>query len=398
MPQQPYCARYDQSVPAFVYGGQSATMTVSASGPYDDAHLTPAGTATDGSSVVFTPPSATLTSSGTGAPGSPASFAFSLSATSTVNVRYTDHCLTYDFGRQDRQGSTTPETVRVVDGAPPSGPPCGAPDLNAIRPDRMRIAAGESVRLAVTIRTLPCYDREARPHRFHVVARVPGQTTQYPYLVVGEGQTDEYGHAQVTATPERDMRYDFVDRPDQGDSTVTVDRTAGACAGKVTATATAPASAPAGATSQVTGHSADRQPVTLHLRRRGQTAFTARAVHNFTTGDWVGTLPGDDDYRYYVTAYTCDSPVGLLQVHPTISGPTTARTGSTVTLNVHAPAGRGVAVYFRAAGGSYSLRRTGRSSSSGVFTTTYRADRDYRYYAVSTADYRRSSPGLTRVR
>lgn len=397
VPQPSACAQYTQHVPSFVYAGQSATMSVTVRGIQDNANLTATGSSADGSQVVFNPASATATASTNSDATTQVAFTFTPSDTSTVGINWTDHCSAEAVGHQDRSGSTAPSTVRVVHSAPPSGPPCGAPDMYSVQPDRSHVLAGDSVHLTVSIRTRPCYGMESGPHDFTVVGRKPGQTSSYPYEVVGQGQTDEYGQAQVTAWPTRDTVYGFAySASAQGPlGLVTVDRTAGTCAGKVTNTA--PAAVAVGTTTRVSGRAPAGYDITLFLRRHGQTAFTPHAVTANSAGTWTTTLRADDDYRYYASTSACDSPPGLLIVRPTITGPATARKGSPVTLTAHAPAGKAVGVYFRPAGGTFVLRRTGQATSSGIFLVTYRPDRDYRYYAVTTADGRTTTPGLTQV-
>jgi hypothetical protein len=395
VPQPSACAQYTSAAPSFVYAGQSATMTVSIRGMQDNANLTPVGIGADGTPITFAPGSATAAQGAGSDATTSVPFSFTPSDTSTVAINWTDHCAAEAAGQQDRQGSTSPSTVRVVHSAPPpDNYACGAPDMYAVAADRTHVVAGDAVHLTVTVRTLPCYGEERGPHYFTVVGRTPGQSTS-PYEVIGEGQTDEHGHAELTTRPTRDIEYAL--HTTYGvKSVVTVDRTAGTCTGQVATSA--PAGVVAGATARISGHAPAGYDVTLNLRRRGQTAFTPRPITVDSEGNWTTVIRADDDYRYYASTSLCDSRPGLLIVHPTIVGPAVAAKSAIVTLTIHAPAGAPVAVYFRRAGGAFTVRRTGRAAGDGRFLVTYRADRDYRYYAVTSADGRASSAGLTQVR
>ena len=79
----------------------------------------------------------------------------------------------------------------------------------------------------------------------------------------------------------------------------------------------------------------------------------------------------------------------------TLTGPVRVGWEGTVTLTGHTPTPKSpVTIYFHRAGSAgYTARRTLTSNAAGTFSTTYVADADYRYYAVSGTS--RSTPGLT---
>jgi hypothetical protein len=104
------------------------------------------------------------------------------------------------------------------------------------------------------------------------------------------------------------------------------------------------------------------------------------------------------DQRWYATTdQSCTTTPGLTQVRPYVVGPASVRRGATVPVVVHGPAGAGVGVWFKRAGGDYTLRRTGRLDGYGVYRTSYVGDADQRYYAVTGPDRRTTSAVLTTV-
>jgi stage II sporulation protein D len=82
---------------------------------------------------------------------------------------------------------------------------------------------------------------------------------------------------------------------------------------------------------------------------------------------------------------------------PTVTGPAVVARGSTVQLRGTARAGDAVEVWFhRQNVPGYTLRRRLTADSAGRWSTSYLADVDHRYYAVSYGQ--RSNIGLTQVR
>ncbi|MCA1712698.1 MAG: hypothetical protein LC789_14120 [Actinobacteria bacterium] len=171
---------------------------------------------------------------------------------------------------------------------------------------------------------------------------------------------------------------------------------------------------PFGRSIAVTGTTAPGAAVGLWFRRGYTDPFTQRrSLVAGADGTFATSYVADADYAVYATAGRCTTPVVRTTVRPTISGPSVVRRGSTVTLTVRAPGPYGsVQIAFRRAGATaFSTRRSGQTDSRGMWTATFVADADYRYYATYTryfgggdgyaytqAEQRRSSLGLTQVR
>jgi hypothetical protein len=234
-------------------------------------------------------------------------------------------------------------------------------------------------------------------HQVTLYAQPQGQPRQQ----AATGTSDAQGHASFTVTPQTTTVYDAVYSDISGQPpavTVTVDRTSGTCATGLRLTA--PAKASVRTAVPVTGNTSDTGTVTILFRKRGQSAFQARrSLTPAPDGAFSTSFTADDDYRLYASTSRCDSHPLLVQATPTIAGPATARRGSTVTLTVRALPGTTVRVFFHRAGGSgYAQRRSGTASASGIYTASYTADADYRYYALTGPDGRTSSTGLTQAR
>ncbi|MCA1823650.1 MAG: hypothetical protein LC640_05190 [Frankia sp.] len=151
--------------------------------------------------------------------------------------------------------------------------------------------------------------------------------------------------------------------------------------------------------------------VEIYFRPGYESPFTRRRVLTAdAAGNYVTSYLANNDYSYYAVAGSYTSPIGTTIVMPTISGPPRVARGSTVTLTVRAAPGASVVIYFRRYGETvFHGRRAGQTDASGTFTATYRADADYRYYAVHqryvpdgrggyTSDFRQSNTGLTQAR
>lgn len=156
---------------------------------------------------------------------------------------------------------------------------------------------------------------------------------------------------------------------------------------------------PVGSTVPLVGTAAPGAAVGIYFRRRGATFFTQRRT---LTADSGGTFATSylalDDYRYFAAALGCTSPLGLTQADPVLVGPLTSPRDALVDLTLHALPGVPVVLYFhRDNSVGYSPRRFGRTSLDGLFTATYRADADYRYYALTGPDGRTSAVGWTRA-
>lgn len=179
---------------------------------------------------------------------------------------------------------------------------------------------------------------------------------------------------------------------------VTVDRTGGSCAGVVTLTA--PSVAHLGDNVLLTGQRSDTSTVTIKIRQRDHATYTAVPTSAPDgSGAFSGRYRADDDYAAFAASQRCDSPVLTVPIRPRISGPATARRGSSVTLTVTGLPGAPVVVYFHRAGTTgFVKRRVTSLSKFGGYSTSYLADADYRYYAVVGNDRRVSNVALTQAR
>lgn len=180
----------------------------------------------------------------------------------------------------------------------------------------------------------------------------------------------------------------------------------------VTAVSTSSGRVSYGRSITVTGTATPGAVVAIWFRRSDTDPFTKRrALVAGADGGFSTSYVADGDYAVYATAGRCTTPVVRTTVSPTVAGPAHVRKGSTVTLTVRAPGPNGsVQIAFRRAGSTvFSTRRNGQTDSRGVWTTTYIADADYRYYATYTRyfggsgyaytqwEQRRSNLGLTQV-
>jgi hypothetical protein len=160
------------------------------------------------------------------------------------------------------------------------------------------------------------------------------------------------------------------------------------------------ANVPAGSQTQLVGRFTPNANVQIWFRPYGGAAFAVRRTMTADgNGDVFTSFRSTVDQRWYATTdQSCTTAAGLTQVSPYVSGPTSVRRGTTVPVAVHGPAGASVGVWFKRAGGQYSLRRTGRLDGNGGFGTSYVADADYAYYAVTGPDRRTTAPQLTTAR
>ncbi len=159
---------------------------------------------------------------------------------------------------------------------------------------------------------------------------------------------------------------------------------------------TGPADVPAGTDAFLTGRFTPGATVRVAFRPYGGSAFTTRRTLTADAYGFVQTsYRAVVDQRWYATGDGCTSAAGLTRVTPTVSGPATVRRGASVPVVVRGPAGAAVQMWFRSAGGAYALRRSGRLDAAGTYRTSYVADADQRYYAVTGPDRRVSPPALT---
>ena len=160
-----------------------------------------------------------------------------------------------------------------------------------------------------------------------------------------------------------------------------------------------PAVVPAGSDAQLTGRFRPGSTVQVWFRPYGGATFTARRTLTADASGGVFTsYRALTDQRWYATSGGCTSPPGLTRVTPSVDGPATASRGAVVPIVVRGPAGAAVTVWFAGVSGGFAPRRTGRLDAAGVFRTSYLADVEHRYYAVTGPDRRTTTTVLTRVR
>lgn len=281
-----------------------------------------------------------------------------------------------------------------------SRPPCGAPPYQSITVDPTAATPGDTATVTIVVRDEPCYPDESYPHEVSLFA------TREPYrdpAPVAHGTTDSTGRFVYVEQVYASTTYylsttDGVRRGGTSEARVTVDRTAGSCSNAIRLSSSA--AVPIGTAVAVHGASSDTATVSIAFRKRGQSNFSVRRElqPSGDTNSFATVFAADDDYRLYASNGRCDSQPLLVQVQPVIRGPATVRRQSTVQLLVRAPAGVAVKVYFRRSDWTgFAARRTGTADASGRYVTTYVADADYRYYAVTGPDGRTSNSGLTQL-
>lgn len=283
----------------------------------------------------------------------------------------------------------------------PSQSPCLTPDefsMNVSPSSPSSASSGDPVSVSASYMTELCRNQPQPARTVTLYARYPDGTQ----AVVDSGQSDSKGSITFVEHPTITSIYS-VKFDNQGPfshdgyNKVTITRTTGSCAGAVSLAA--PAALRVGTLVPVTGSTSETGTVTIAFRKRGQSAFQIRrTLTPKPDGTFSTSFLAIDDYRLYASTSRCDSPPLLVQAQPVMSGPATVRRGSPVTLLVRAPQGVPVKVYFHRAGTSgYTARRTGSTDSSGRYATTYLADADYRYYAITGPGTRSSNNGLTQV-
>lgn len=299
-------------------------------------------------------------------------------------------------------GLASAQTAPSPSPSPSQVPGCGAPQMRSTAATPDRVAPGDPVRVTVTLRDYACYPSE--PYRQHVTlyAKAPGSGGG---VAVASGETDSGGAVSFTRNPTGSTLYSFDPTFPTGTpyvAAVAVDPTAGTCSGVVRLEG--PMHAALGSQVALRGHSSDTSTVLIAIHRRGDSGYYSAGYGSGpqtpdANGDFTALVPVTTDVRYWAEQGRCRSLDGLTTVPTEISGPTVARSGSTVTLTVHGVPTTRVKVLFRKQGTTaLVVRRTATTNASGVYRTSYRADADYRYYAITGDERRPSNTALTQVR
>lgn len=282
-----------------------------------------------------------------------------------------------------QEATPSPDTTQPAPTPSPSFA-CTKPTYQAWSLSPERVAAGDEVRITGARQDL-CLSREPA-HSVRLYARTQGATA---FEEVGQMTTGDDGRFTFTQRPTTTTTYRVtldggeVRAASETSDTVVIDRVSGSCANALTLYAGTSVSV--GSPVLINGNSSDTSTVSISFRKRGQTAFSVRrqAEPAGQQGVFNFYFTVDDDYRLYASNERCDSQPILVTAAPVVTGPATVRKGSTVTLTVRATPGMPLAVAFRREGQTtFAVRRTGTAASNGIYTTTYKADADYQYYAA----------------
>ena len=276
---------------------------------------------------------------------------------------------------------------------------CAKPDFESWSVSPTQVTSGDRVTISGQ-RVEGCQDPQP-PHDYRLLARHAGSTN--PFIEVDRATSGPDGAFQFLTNPLRSMQYNvLIDGRDlfgaePPNDTVTVDRTTGGCTNVVTLTG--PARVAAGSLVNLHGRSSEPGTVAIEFRRRGEVAYTIRRqLTPASDGSFSTSFSPVDDFRIFASQQRCDSTPLLTQINPIITGPAFASRGASIQVSVRGPADVSLAVYFKRNGETqYTLGRTGRLDTQGVYRTTYRAAGTYSYYAVTGPDHRRTGTATTAV-
>ncbi len=121
-------------------------------------------------------------------------------------------------------------------------------------------------------------------------------------------------------------------------------------------------------------------------------AFTSGYVQRDTVtsacdGTWGTSYVADDDYRVYARNASSQTSAVLIQIAPTITGPTSqvVPKGSSYTIRGTGTPAQTLSIHFHKAGTAptdYSIVRSVTIGNDGNWTRPYLASVDYRFYAT----------------
>ena len=141
-----------------------------------------------------------------------------------------------------------------------------------------------------------------------------------------------------------------------------------------------------GTTVPLTGTAAPGATVEVFFRAAGQSAYTLRRTLTAnSSGVWSTSYVATTTYAIYAEADDDLSDVVYVLLAPTISGAATkvVTRGSSVTITGYSVPNSTTTLKFHKKGTSgYLVTRTVATNSSGVWTKTYTATTDYRFYAI----------------
>lgn len=166
---------------------------------------------------------------------------------------------------------------------------------------------------------------------------------------------------------------------------------------------TATRATPYGSSVLLTGKAPAGAPVGIWFHEAGSTGYVQRrSLRASPSGTWSTSYVANDDYRIYATSGTNQSSPVLVQVAPTITGPSSrvVRRNSTVTIAGTGSPGQLVTLHFHRAGTAatdYSILRAVPVDAAGRWSRSYVATTDYRYYAT-LPNGQRSATVLTQAR
>jgi len=163
---------------------------------------------------------------------------------------------------------------------------------------------------------------------------------------------------------------------------------------------TGPTTAVGGSTVKLNGRAGAGAQVRVSFRPYGGEVFVVRRVLTADAdGFFSTTYAALVDQRWFASADGgCTTTAGLTQVTPVVVVPATVTRGSSVSVLVRGFAGQEVRLYALRAGGTYRLVRVGRLDGQAGYRTSYIADVDHRFYALTGPNARRGPAVLVQTR
>jgi hypothetical protein len=158
-----------------------------------------------------------------------------------------------------------------------------------------------------------------------------------------------------------------------------------------------PAYAHFGSTVTLTGAATANTNTTVWLHRRGKDGYVAHTVAVNSFGVWSLRYLASDDYRYHVTT-SGHLHEGLTQIDTTLSGPAHAARNSRVTITGTGRPSTTLNLRFHKQNTvGYTAGRTVQVTGNGLWSSSYVATDDYRYYTTDNTTGKPSNFGLTQV-
>jgi hypothetical protein len=277
--------------------------------------------------------------------------------------------------------------------------PCTGPDAIAADVFPRTVVAGERGVVDVWFRDgAVCDYTHAQPVRHLELYERTG--TDRARRLVGSADTNEFHFVTFPVQPAATVTYSFVVGTRDSDVDQSLNyRPVSINLVRCDLALASPPTVGVGSAVTVTGQASGDSGVDVWFRRRGESGFIQRrTLSSDQDGNFVFSYTADDDYQYYATSANCTSPVALTATRPTLTGPASVKRNARVTITITAGRSVPIKVYMHKRGTTgYQLARTGTTGTPGQYVTAYRADTDYRYYAVTGPGTRQTNPVLTQV-